>query len=621
MTTRWLSGLLAVWLCAATLPVHAAIRASIDNTRIGAGETVELTLTYDGITTSEPDLGPLERSFDILGSSTSTSVQIGTGGSAESTQVVLTLSPKRTGQLTIPSITWDGERSTPLALTVAGPGAPPATGASAAAPGRSARVFIESSATPTHPYVQAAVRVTVRIYTSEQLYHGSLDFPGSTAALVRKIGTDSYSSALRDGESYQVITRRYLVFPMHSGELSLPGPELDAEVATRRSSSWNPFGNFFGGLVQSTRPIRVQGNPIRLSIRPRPSGAAGGYWLPAQNLTLAAQWQSGTQATAGNPLTVALDLQAVGLTAAQLPDLTSLLHLPAGLKAYPDQAKLDNTVQGNMLVGTRDQTIALIADQPGRYTLQGLEVSWWDTLDNQLRTATLPPQTLTILPAAGGMTTSAPAARATPGLQRAVPNPPPLPSQALRTAAKTAVASTMPASTWKWISAGFAALWLATLGGGSRRDAAGGDRPRPLARAPPGGLLRRIHRRSARRFAPPVPMMMPLARAAICSRGRKAHGAQHPRGSMRSPRRSGRRRPRVCCASSTARVMAAAPGAESPWPQRLQSCRPARPGLPGSARACRRSTPSAAGTDPSPRVGSGCPAVLRGNSGLGLRAG
>lgn len=473
--TRWLSALLTLWLCAATLPVHAAIRASIDNTQIGAGETVELTLTYDGITTSEPDLGPLERNFDILGSSTSTSVQIGTGGSAESTQVVLTLSPKRTGQLTIPSITWDGERSTPLALSVAGSGAPPATGTAAAAPG--ARVFIESSAKPAHPYVQAAVRVTVRIYTSEQLYHGSLDFPGSNAALVRKIGTDTYSSALRDGESYQVITRRYLVFPMHSGKLSLPGPELDAEVATRRSSSWNPFGNFFGGLVQSSRPIRVQGNPITLSIRPRPSGAAGGYWLPARNLTLTAQWQSGTQATAGNPLTVALDLQAVGLTAAQLPDLTSLLHLPAGLKAYPDQGKLNNTVQGNMLVGTREQTIALIADRPGRYTLQGLKVSWWDTLDNQLRAATLPPQTLTILPASGGTTASAPAARATP-------NPPPLPRQTPRAAAKTAVASTMPASTWKWVSAGFAALWLATLGGWlatRRRGRRPGAPTRPMA--------------------------------------------------------------------------------------------------------------------------------------------
>lgn len=505
MTRRWRSSLLALWLCAATLPAHAAIRASIDNTRVGAGETVQLTLTYDGITTSEPDLAPLERNFDILGSSTSTSVQIGTGGSAESTQVVLTLSPKRTGQLTIPSITWDGENSAPLALTVVGPGAPPATGAAGAASGPSAKVFIETSATPTHPYVQAAVRVTVRIYTSEQLYHGSLDFPANAAALVRKIGADTYSSAIRNGQSYQVITRRYLLFPMHSGKLSLPGPELDAEIATRRSSSWNPFGNFFGGLVQSTRPIRVRSNPITLSIRPRPPGAAGAYWLPAQNLTLASQWQSGTQAAAGDPLTVALDLQAVGLTAAQLPDLASLLHLPAGLKAYPDQARLDNTIQGNMLVGTRDQTIALIADRPGRYMLRGLKVSWWDTLDNQLRTATLPPQTLTILPAAGGMTASAPAARASPGVQRGAPRPPPLARQAARTAAKTPVAGPIPASTWKWVSAGFAALWLVTLGGwlSTRRR---GRRPAASTRP-----------RSARRPAPPDPSKERAAFRAACA--------------------------------------------------------------------------------------------------------
>ncbi len=491
MTRRWLCGLLTLWLCATALTAHAAIRASVDDTQIGVGETVQLTLTYDGITTSEPDLTPLERNFDILGSSTSTSLQIGTGGSAESTEVVLTLSPKRTGQLTIPSITWDGESSAPLALTVVGPGAPPATGAAGAGASPSGGVFIETSATPTHPYVQAAVRVTVRIYTSKQLYHGSLDFPASAAALVRKLGSDTYSSAVRDGRSYQVITRQYLLFPMHSGKLSLPGPELDAEVATRRSSSWNPFGNFFGGLVQSMRPIRVQGIPIALSVSPRPPGAAGSYWLPAQNLTLAAQWQSGTQATAGNPLTVALDLQAVGLTAAQLPDLSSLLHLPAGLKAYPDQARLDNTIQGNMLVGTRDQTIALIADRPGRYTLQGLEVSWWDTVDNRLRTATLPPQTLTILPGAGGMTASAPAARATPGAQQVVPNPPPAPRQAVRAAANTAVASPRGSSIWKWVSAGFAALWLATLGGWlltrrRGRPPAASARPTPARRpAPP----------------------------------------------------------------------------------------------------------------------------------------
>ncbi len=460
---RWPGGLLALWLCAALVPAHAAIRAALDNARIGAGETVQLTLTYDGITTSEPDLSPLGRDFDILGTSTSTSVQIGTGGSSESTEVVLTLSPKRTGQLTIPSISWDGERSSPLSLTVVGPGAPPASGAPGATPAPSARVFIETQATPAHPYVQAAVRVTVRIYTSEQLYHGNLDFSGSNAALVREIGSDTYRSTVRNGQSYQVITRHYLLFPMRSGKLSLPGPELDAEVATRSSPSWNPFGSFFGGLVQATRPIRVYGNPITLSVRSRPAAATGSYWLPAQNMTLTAQWQSGSQAQAGNPLTVALDLQAVGLTAAQLPDLTTLLHLPAALKAYPDQARLHDTVQGNMLVGSRDQTIALIADRPGHYTVPGITVRWWDTGDNQARTAVLPPQTLTILPASGGLTASAaasPAPRPPPSLAR---NSPPTAPAASRSAAKAAASGA--AARWEWISAGFATLWLATLGG------------------------------------------------------------------------------------------------------------------------------------------------------------
>ena len=471
MRTRWLNGLLMLWLSAAIVPVQAAISASIDRTRIGAGDTVQLTLKYDGITSSEPDLRPLQRNFTILGSSTSTSVQIGTGGSAESTEVALTLSPKRSGQLTIPSLSWDGERSSPLSLTVLGPGAP--SGAPAAASTPAGRIFIETSVTPTHPYVQAAVQVAVRIYASEQLYHGTLAFSGNSAALVKKIGADTYGNTVRDGRTYQVITRRYLLFPLHRGTLTLPGPQLEADVPARTSSSWSPFGNFFGGLVQSTRPIRVSGSPITLAVRPRPAGAAGSYWLPAENLTLTAAWQSGRRARAGEPVTVALDLQAVGLTAAQLPALTPLLHLPPGLKVYPDQARLDNTVQGNMIVGSRDQTLALIADRPGRYSLAGLKVRWWDTLDNQPRSAILPARTLTILPAAAGITAStppAPAAQMPQTIGRH--SPPPVPA-AVSSAAKAQTAGApFP---WQWVSGGFAALWLATLGAwrwsrGSRRS-------------------------------------------------------------------------------------------------------------------------------------------------------
>lgn len=517
MRARLPSLLLALWLGAALVPAHAAIQASLDHSQVGAGNSVQLTLKYDGITTTGPDLAPLRRDFDILGTSTSTNVQIGTGGSSESTEMTLVLAPKRTGRLTIPSIAWDGEHSRPLSLTVTGPGATPPSGApgaaGTAAPG--GRVFIETSFAPQHPYVQQAVHVSVRIYTSERLYHGNLDFSGSGAALVRKIGTDSYSSTIRNGQPYQVITRRYLVFPQQSGRLSLPGPKLDAEVATRSSSSWSPFGNFFGGLVQSARPIRVYGNPLALSVRPRPAGARGSYWLPANDVTLTAQWTSGKKAQAGDPITVRLDLQADGLTAAQLPNLSTLLHPPAGLSAYPDQAKLYNNVQGNLIVGSRDQTIALIADRPGRYTLAGLKVRWWDTQTNKARVVTLPAQTLTVLPAAAGATASAgpkPPARTPPVAAKTPSNaPPPAPPAVARAPSK---ANAGTPSLWQWLSGGFAALWLATLGIWlwSRRR----TRPRKSrSRAPP-----------ARPPSPPDPAKARAAFRTACAAD-DARGARH----------------------------------------------------------------------------------------------
>ena len=510
MSARLPGVLLALGLGAAMTPAHAAIRAWLDHTQVGSGNSVQLTLEYDGITTSGPDLTPLHRNFDVLGTSTSTSIQIGTGGSSESTEVVLTLSPKRTGRLTIPSIAWDGEYSAPLSLTVTGASAPPASGPGAAA--AAGKVFIRTSVEPRHPYVQQAVQVAVRIYTSEQLYHGSLGFSGSGAALVRKTGADTYGSVVRNGEPYQVITRRYVLFPMQSGRLSLPGPVLEAEVATRSRSSWSPFGNFFGGLVQTTRPIRVYGDPLALSVRPRPAAARGSYWLPAENVTLTAQWNPGRQTQAGDPLALHLDLQAVGLTAAQLPNLSALLRLPAGLTAYPDQAKLYNTTQGSLIVGSRDQTIALIADRPGRYTLTGLKVRWWDTQTDQPRVATLPRRTLTVLPASGGMTASA-AAR--------TPQVPPVrtsaPSSAPPRAARSATeGETGTLSPWEWLSAGLALLWVATLGGWlwSRRRARAHKPHSPPAP-------------SARQPTPPDPSKAQAAFRAACASDDAAAARRH----------------------------------------------------------------------------------------------
>jgi BatD DUF11 like domain len=484
-----LPGILPLLLvsCAAAVQALANVKASLDASQVAVGETVQLTLERDGQTGGQPDISSLQQDFDIVGTSSSTIFQLLNGSASEKTQVVLTLAPKVTGRLTIPPLSWNGEQSQPLSLDVTGPGGaqPGATGAPAAA-----AVFMETSASPQEPYVEGAVQLTVRLFMAEPLYHADLELPENSDVVVKRLGSDESGQAERNGQSYQVVTRQYVLFPLHSGKLTLPGPVLDAEVTVTQPSSAagrDPFagifgGSPFGGMVRAVRPIRLSGNPIVLTVQPRPASAVGSYWLPASAVTLSAAWNP-TKLTAqtGDPLTLDLDLEATGLAAAQLPDLSSLLSLPSGLKAYPDQPKLDDSTRDGKLVGSRSQTIALMADSPGRYTIPALTVKWWDTQANQLRTATLPGRMLTILPAPSN-TAAAPSAPPAPAAQS---QPLPIvPRHALPPPAAPQPAPTRSPSEWEWISIGLAVVWLATLGAWlwSRRSRTA---PRPVRPATP----------------------------------------------------------------------------------------------------------------------------------------
>lgn len=516
LTNAWLVLALAF---AVVGPAWADISASLDASQIALGDTVRLTLERDGGASGQPDLAPLRQSFDILGTSSSTMIELVNGNASEKKEVVLTLAAKHSGHLTIPSLVWNGEHSQPLSLTVTGPDGTAQPGGTSAQPAPS--VFMETSVSPEQPYVQAAVQLTVRLFAADPLYHADLELPESGDVVAKQVGSDESSRAQRNGQPYQVFTRHYLLFPLHSGKLTLQGPVLDAEVAMRQTPRVygnDPFGGgLFGGpLLQTVRPIRLHANPIVLAVRARPAAAVGSYWLPARDVTLSAAWTPAKlSAQAGDPVTLDLDLRADGLTAAQLPDLTSLLSLPAGLKSYPDQPKLADTAQGDTLIGSRDQTIAFMASSPGHYTIPALTVSWWDTQTNQPRVATVAAQTLSILPAPGTAPAASSATSGAATASAASGTPSPLPAHPANPAAPgasqhapaAASAGKSPragaSSEWEWISFGLATIWLATLAAwlwSRRLRAARGPAP-PRPPTPPSDAPEPAKERAAFRAA------------------------------------------------------------------------------------------------------------------------
>lgn len=448
--------LLRALCCAVCLvpAAQAAVHASVDSTSVGAGESVQLTLQLDRQTSEQPDLAPLAQDFDVLSTSRSTRVQVMNGSLSALTQLQISLAPKHAGQLLIPPLVWAGERSTPVAVTVAPPGTAAPGGAGA---GMVGKIFVETTVDDREPFVQAAVNVTVRIYTAEHLYQAGLEFAGNDDVLVQQVGGDRNRTVEKNGQTFDAVERHYVLFPQRSGAITLPGAVLAAQVAVRVDGDrlrTDPFADLFGGnggMVAGAKPVRIHGDPVVLNVKPRPANFPATYWLPAQSLEVSGQWRpDGSDVHVGEPVTLDLHLQASGLTAAQLPDAAALLHPPAGLKAYPDQAKLDNGAQGDLVIGKRDQSIALIADRAGSFELPAIRVQWWDTKTAQVRESVLPGRTLTILPAVtGGGEVAAAAAASAVGEASTVPRGEPAASRGVP---------------WMWVSLVMALAWLATAG-------------------------------------------------------------------------------------------------------------------------------------------------------------
>src|SRR5450631_3976426 len=106
----WVGALLGVLIAGNAL---GAVKATLDATQIGPGESVRLVLQYDGQTREQPDLAPLQQDFDILSTSRSNNMQIINGTVSSHTEAQLVIAPKRAGQILVPPITWAGEASNP----------------------------------------------------------------------------------------------------------------------------------------------------------------------------------------------------------------------------------------------------------------------------------------------------------------------------------------------------------------------------------------------------------------------------------------------------------------------------------------------------------------------------
>ena len=363
-----------------------AFFASVDRTRLSEGETVVLTLeSTDPTRFGRPDLSPLDKDFEVLGSRQVNRLSSIGDTPRASTRWILTLQPRRNGEVTIPAIRLEDAETLPITLNVE-------AAVSAGNGEQLAPVFIDASLDQDNVYVQAQAVLTLRIYHSVSMYDDSSLTPLRIAdARVEQLGEPRTYEKSIGGVLHGVIELQYAIYPQRSGPLVIPGQTFSATLVDRsRSNDFLPFGPRAGKVS------RVQSPDIPLQVKPKPADyPADAPWLPARALGLAETWNpQPEQSQVGDSLTRRLILKVDGLSSAQLPPLPATQV--DGLRRYPDQPQMNDQKSENGIIGTREEREALVPSRAGSFDLPPLEVVWWNTQTDTLERTTLSARTLQV---------------------------------------------------------------------------------------------------------------------------------------------------------------------------------------------------------------------------------
>jgi hypothetical protein len=356
----------------------AQLTASVNSRNITENDMLTLTIKADNIDKDELVLLPLEKDFTITSNGKQYYQAVVNGQVTKNTIWEIGLSPKKLGELYIPALELNNQKTTPIKITVSKDNPEKIDS--------NKHIFIQTDLQPQAVYENQQAIFTVKIYVASNIETKQLNlFPTESDNLKIFVLADKQSHKDIDGKSYDIVSRSYAVFPQKTGKLDITGFKVTGGIADLKKASNNSFFNML-----SYKPIQLKAPSKELTVKPKPVDIQMKYWLPAVKITATQDFNLAENLKKGDVITRTIKISAVGLAANNLPNPSDLLKNIANAKVYPDKAKYDNQIKNGELIGSVEQTISYIINDAGNINLPGLSLPWWNTGKNISATVSLP---------------------------------------------------------------------------------------------------------------------------------------------------------------------------------------------------------------------------------------
>ena len=394
----------------AIIPMMAQIRVSAPQ-QVAVGEQFRLQYTISTTDVKGFRAGSIPDAFEVLmGPSTSTqqSIQMINGHTTQSSSVTYTyiLAAVKKGSFVISGAhaTVNGKSmfSNSVKITVSGSAQNQQYGMQGGSQVRPSGshisgndLFIKVSANKTRVHEQEPILLTYKVYTQVELTQLEGKMPDLTGFHTQEIPLPqqkSFHIETVNGRPYRCVTwSQYLMYPQMTGKLQIPSITFKG-IVVQENRNVDPFEAFFNGgsgYVEKKRNIMAQGMTVQVDPLPqKPSNFSGGVG----KFTISASLDH-PKVKAGDPVKVRIVVGGNGnLKLIKQPELV----LPKDFDKYDAKVTDKTKLTASGLTGNMLYDVLIVPRNQGKYQLQPIELTYFDTSANKYKTIRTSPMILEV---------------------------------------------------------------------------------------------------------------------------------------------------------------------------------------------------------------------------------
>ena len=248
-------------------------------------------------------------------------------------------------------------------------------------------LFVKVEVSRRSLYMGESLMATIKVYTKVDLVNlGRTKFPDFNGFLAEEVPTPQRIELVReavDGQIYNVGTiRKVLLYPQHTGEITIEPFELECIVRQRLANGGRSFFDEFFGNYKDVRAMR-RSKPVTIQVKELPQlGKPAGFGGTVGNVTMATSLSADT-VNANDAITYKVTFRGTGnLKLLKAPTI----NFPLDFEVYDPKESRDLNITENGMAGSVSFEYLIIPRYSGDYKIPAIRFSYFDSQSNTYKT-------------------------------------------------------------------------------------------------------------------------------------------------------------------------------------------------------------------------------------------